>query len=76
MIDLPGGGTIIDVASYDIDGTTISDMTCYGAVYVTSNELTDSYTGHLTVTADGPVDDAVVIAAVEEAGYEAVRQQT
>ncbi|MGC5617692.1 heavy-metal-associated domain-containing protein [Georgenia sp. Z1491] len=30
-------------------------------------------TGHLAVTADGPVDDAAVIAAVDEAGYAAVR---
>lgn len=31
-------------------------------------------TGRLTITTDGPVDDAVVIAAVDEAGYEAERQ--
>ena len=30
-------------------------------------------TGRLTVTASDDVDDATVIAAVEEAGYEAVR---
>jgi copper chaperone CopZ len=30
-------------------------------------------TGKLVVTADEPVDDAAVIAAVDEAGYEAVR---
>lgn len=29
--------------------------------------------GRLAVTADQPVDDAAVIAAVDEAGYEAVR---
>ncbi len=29
--------------------------------------------GHLAVTAEGPVDDAAVLAAVDEAGYEAVR---
>lgn len=30
-------------------------------------------TGHLAVTAETRVDDAAVIAAVDEAGYEAVR---
>ena len=30
-------------------------------------------TGRLVVTADEPVDDAAVLAAVDEAGYEAVR---
>ena len=30
-------------------------------------------TGKLTVTSDAPVDDTVIIAAVDEAGYEAVR---
>jgi copper chaperone CopZ len=30
-------------------------------------------TGRLTVTADAPIDDAAVIAAVDEAGYEAAR---
>ncbi|GAA1689813.1 heavy-metal-associated domain-containing protein [Glycomyces endophyticus] len=30
-------------------------------------------TGRLVVTADAPVDDAAVLAAVDEAGYEAVR---
>ncbi|MFT4231462.1 MAG: heavy metal-associated domain-containing protein [Leucobacter sp.] len=30
-------------------------------------------TGELVVTADGEIDDAQVLAAVEEAGYEAVR---
>ncbi|SDD00154.1 heavy-metal-associated domain-containing protein [Glycomyces harbinensis] len=30
-------------------------------------------TGRLTVTAETPVDDAAVLAAVDEAGYQAVR---
>lgn len=30
-------------------------------------------TGRLTVTADAPVNDAAVLAAVDEAGYEAAR---
>lgn len=30
-------------------------------------------TGRLVVTSTGPVDDAAVIAAVDEAGYQAVR---
>ncbi|MGJ0184255.1 heavy-metal-associated domain-containing protein [Corynebacterium glyciniphilum] len=30
-------------------------------------------TGHLSVTSEQPLDDAVVIAAVDEAGYAAVR---
>lgn len=30
-------------------------------------------TGRLVVTADAPIDDAAVLAAVDEAGYEAVR---
>lgn len=29
--------------------------------------------GRLAVTAEGPIDDAAVLAAVDEAGYEAVR---
>lgn len=29
--------------------------------------------GHLTVTSEQPVDEAAVIAAVEEAGYQGVR---
>ena len=33
----------------------------------------DAATGRLVVTVDGAVDDAAVIAAVDEAGYEAVR---
>jgi copper chaperone CopZ len=30
-------------------------------------------TGRLVITSDAPVDDTVVLAAVDEAGYEAVR---
>ncbi|MGJ0203358.1 cation transporter [Leucobacter sp. gxy201] len=33
-----------------------------------------SATGRLAVTSDGAVDDAAVIAAVDEAGYEATRR--
>lgn len=33
----------------------------------------DHQTGSLTVTSDGPLDDAAVLAAVEEAGYSAAR---
>lgn len=32
-------------------------------------------TGKLVVTSDQPVDDAAVIAAVQEAGYQGVRSQ-
>lgn len=39
---------------------------------VTDIEVSAS-TGHLAVTADEQVDDAAVIAAVDEAGYEATR---
>ena len=33
-------------------------------------------TGRLAVTVDGQIDDAAVVAAVSEAGYEAVQAQT
>lgn len=37
---------------------------------VTNIEV-DAKTGHLSVTSDAPLDDAAVIAAVDEAGYAA-----
>ena len=71
----------MDTTTYQVTGMSCGH--CEGAVRVEVSEIpgiTDvkvsADTGHLTVTADGPVDDAVVIAAVEEAGYEAVRQHT
>jgi len=39
---------------------------------VTSIDVT-AQTGHLAVTADGTIDDSAVLAAVDEAGYEAAR---
>ncbi len=33
----------------------------------------DAASGHLAVTSDGEVDDAAVLAAVDEAGYAATR---
>ena len=39
---------------------------------VTGSEVSAA-TGKLSVTADTPIDDAAVLAAVDEAGYAAVR---
>lgn len=45
-----------------------------GQIAGVTNIEVSSATGHLAVTtADAPVDDAAVLAAVEEAGYEAAR---
>ncbi|MCD0445062.1 cation transporter [Glycomyces sp. A-F 0318] len=44
-----------------------------GAIAPVKRIEVSAATGRLAVTADAPVDDAAVLAAVEEAGYEAVR---
>lgn len=53
---------------------------CEGAIRSEVSEINgvtgidvSAQTGHLAVTAEQPVDDAAVIAAVDEAGYTAVR---
>ena len=51
--------TAIRAEVSEIDGVTGIDVS--------------AQTGRLTVTAEQPVEDAAVIAAVDEAGYEAVR---
>ena len=43
-----------------------------GIAGVTSVEVS-AQTGRLVVGADGPIDDAAVLAAVEEAGFSAAR---
>jgi copper chaperone len=65
------------------DGTTstytVTGMTCGHCVASVTEEVSkvdgvtdvevDLATGQVTVTSDGPVDDAAVAAAVDEAGY-------
>ena len=53
---------------------------CEGAIRSEVSEIdgvtgieVSAQTGHLAVTSEQPVDDAAVIAAVDEAGYTAVR---
>lgn len=53
---------------------------CEGAIRSEVSEIdgvtgieVSAQTGHLAVTAESAVDDAAVIAAVDEAGYTAVR---
>lgn len=59
---------------------TVIGMTCGHCVGTVTSELTkvegvsdvdvDLATGAVTVTADGPIDDAGVREAIDEAGYE------
>ena len=65
------------------DGTTstytVTGMTCGHCVASVTEEVSkvdgvadvevDLASGQVTVTSDGPVDDAAVAAAVDEAGY-------
>jgi copper chaperone len=69
--------------STNTDGTTstytVTGMTCGHCVASVTEEVSkvdgvtdvevDLATGQVTVTSDGPVDDAAVAAAVDEAGY-------
>jgi len=58
---------------------TVTGMTCGHCVNSVTEELTkiegvsdvdvDLATGQVTVTSDGPVDDATIREAVDEAGY-------
>lgn len=64
--------------TYQVTGMSCGH--CEGAVTAEVSQIpgvTDiqvsATTGRLAVTTDRPVDDAAVIAAVDEAGYEAVR---
>lgn len=67
-----------NTTEYQVDGMTCGH--CEGAVRaevrkvegVTAVEVS-AQTGRLVVTAEQPVDDDAVIAAVDEAGYAAVR---
>ena len=62
---------------------TVSGMTCehcemsvreeVGDIDGVTDVQADASTGTLTVTASRDIDDALVVAAVSEAGYEAVR---
>jgi len=59
---------------------TVAGMTCDHCVRAVSTEIgqvpgvrdvqVDLAAGQVTITSDGPVDDAAVRAAVDEAGYE------
>lgn len=59
---------------------TVTGMTCGHCVSSVTEELTnvdgisdvavDLATGTVTITSDGPVEEAAVRAAVDEAGYE------
>ncbi|HEX3732768.1 MAG TPA: heavy-metal-associated domain-containing protein [Mycobacteriales bacterium] len=61
---------------------TVTGMTCEHCVSSITSELTELGTlsdvrvelptGQLTVTSEGPIDDAAIRAAVDEAGYEIV----
>ncbi|WP_433362367.1 heavy-metal-associated domain-containing protein [Streptosporangium sp. CA-115845] len=61
---------------------TVKGMTCDHCVSSVTEEVTevpgvtgvtvDLATGLITVDSDGPIDDAAITAAVEEAGYEVV----
>lgn len=63
---------------YQVTGMTCGH--CEGAIRTEVSEIdgvtgieVSAQSGRLTVTAEQPVDDAAVIAAVDEAGYQAVR---
>ncbi len=65
-------------SEYKVTGMTCGH--CEASVREEVGEITgvqgvevSAQTGALVVTADQPVDDAAVLAAVEEAGYTAVR---
>jgi copper ion binding protein len=61
---------------------TVRGMTCGHCVAAVTEEVSgvsgvtavevDLDSGRLDVTADGPIDDAAIAAAVDEAGYEVV----
>ena len=61
---------------------TVNGMTCEHCVRAVSSEVgqvpgvngvsVDLASGRVTVTSEGPVDDAAIGAAVDEAGYEMV----
>lgn len=64
--------------TYSVTGMTCGH--CEGSVRSEVSQLpgvtgveVSAATGRLAVTADGPLDDAAVIAAVDEAGYQAAR---
>ncbi|WP_242910832.1 heavy-metal-associated domain-containing protein [Actinomadura terrae] len=62
---------------------TVAGMTCGHCVNSVTEEVerltgvtgvdVDLETGRVTVTSDGPLDDALIEGAVEEAGYELKR---
>ncbi|MEV0582574.1 heavy metal-associated domain-containing protein [Nonomuraea sp. NPDC050310] len=64
-------------ATYKVTG-----MTCNGCATKVKNQITtvagvsnvdiELATGHVTVTTDSTVDNAVIVDAIEETGYEAV----
>lgn len=75
VADTTRGDAEVATTTYRVQG-----MSCEHCVRAVQTEVSaidgvtavdvDLVTGRVTVTADGPVDPAVVRAAVEEAGYE------
>ena len=68
----------MSIAEFQVTGMTCSD--CEDAVSSEVGQLpgvqnvdVSAATGRLIVTSTSPVEDAQVLAAVEEAGYQAVR---
>lgn len=71
------------MTSTNTDGTTstytVTGMTCGHCVAAVTEEVSkvdrvtnvdvDLASGHVTVTSAGPIDDAEIVAAVDEAGY-------
>lgn len=68
----------MNTSTYTVRGMTcghcVNSVTAeVGAVRGVSDVQVDLPTGRVTVNGDGPIDDAAVHAAVDEAGYEVVR---
>ena len=68
----------MSTSEYQVTGMSCGH--CEGAIRSEVSEIdgvsgveVSAQTGHLAVTAESAVDDAAVIAAVDEAGYTAVR---
>jgi copper chaperone len=66
------------VAEFQVTGMTCSHCehavsTEVGQVAGVQSVVANSATGRLIVTSDGVIDDAQVLAAVDEAGYRATR---
>lgn len=77
------GGDVERTTNVSTSTYTVKGMTCGHCINSVTSELSsvagvsdvrvDLHTGRVVVTGDGPIDDAAVCAAVDEAGYEVVR---